>query len=266
VELPRDFQTSKAEYIRPINGTTLYGTCILPYDFDSNDDVQCYVLTQEHPWTMYFVEAETVPAHTPFLFEKKNKNATSISFVMQASNFGITVHATHDTTEPVPTVIPDGKTAADYGPYIGGHDIKAQETAWSSDPIATGVHWETRGYYIQEELQPDPQMFYLAGNKFWQAQNMNRETLQLKAHRATYHGEWRYELESTSGQAPHFSIVLADREGNEEQLTDIQMEQLNEVVLGYTIYDAQGRRQPTLQQGLNFIHYSDGTVKKIIKK
>ena len=54
-----------------------YGTIILPYDFTSNDDIQCYVLTQEHPKTMYFVEATTVPAHTPFLYEKLSSSTSS---------------------------------------------------------------------------------------------------------------------------------------------------------------------------------------------
>lgn len=268
IELPYSFQTNRAEYSRKMPSGSKYGTIILPYDFTSNSSIQCYVLNQEHPGKMYFVEATTVPAHTPFLFEKKSSGTTA-SFVMEdaTGNFGITVHATRDTSVPVPAEIPDGMTADDYGPYKGSYTITAQPTTGSA-PIAENLFWETRGYYETTVLDEDENMFYIAQNKFWQAKNMQSADgkLTVYPHRATYHGNWTYAFEEPSG-ARFFDIGILDMDDEDVVTSLIEVGRQYQAEYEATaIYDTMGRQQQHLGKGLNIIRKSDGSIRKYIKK
>ena len=112
IELPRDFKAARAQYSRTMS--TKFGTCVLPYEFHSNSDIQAYTLTQEHPKTMYFEEAATVPAHTAFLFQKLG-NAEFIEGELGGA-YNITVKATRDTS-------------SDDGPYEIENNVTAQATA-----------------------------------------------------------------------------------------------------------------------------------------
>ena len=271
IELPYSFQTNRAEYSRKMPSGSKYGTIILPYDFTSNSSIQCYVLNQEHPGTMYFEEAETVPAHTPFLYDKLSSGTTA-SFVMEdaTGNFGITVHATRDTSVEAPadpSDIPAGMTEDDYGPYKGSYTITAQPTTGSA-PIAENLFWETRGYYETTVLDEDENMFYIAQNKFWQAKNMQSADgkLTVYPHRATYHGNWTYAFEEPSG-ARFFDIGILDMDDEDVVTSLIEVGRQYQAEHEATaIYDTMGRQQQHLGKGLNIIRKSDGSIRKYIKK
>ena len=268
IEIPREFKTNRAEYSRTMASGRKYGTIVLPYDFTSNDDIQCYVLTQEHPKTMYFVEAETVPAHTPFLYEKLSSGTTA-SFVMvdDTGNFGITVHATRDTSIPFPEEMPDGMTADDYGPYLGSYTITASKNVGAMAE-AENLVWETRGYYETTVIDEDENMFYIAQDKFWQAKDMTSTDgkLTVYPHRATFHGNWNYELDEVSG-ARFFNIstLNADDEKTVTSLIEAGWERQIEND-DITVYDMQGRQQQHFVKGMNIVRKSDGSTRKVVKK
>ena len=257
IELPRDFKAKKAQYSRPsMQAARKYGTCILPYAFHSNSDIQAYTLSEEHPETMYFVEADIVPAHTPFLFQKLG----SAQFIMNGSttdSYDITVHKTHDTSVSAPSPLPDGKTAKDYGPYSPDdpYVIDAKDHVGAT-PEETGLSWTTKGYYVSDAVGPDDQTFYIAQDKFWLTQG----SVTLPPHRATFCGTLHY---TTGSGAPSFSISIGRSDGSTTRIdaSDIDREDVEA-----TYYDAQGRRIPELRQGLNIVRTSDGIVRKVMVK
>lgn len=259
IELPHDFKTKKAQYSRTMSRK--YGTVILPYDFTSNDDIQCYTMTQEHTKTMYFVPTQTVPAHTPFLFEKKS-SGDKASFTMQDANYGITVYATRDTSVPVPAELPEGETEANYGPYEVTYDnIKAQEKVGSAD--GETMTWTTRGYYVNQTVADFSDTYYIASDKFYLADGK----LTLYPHRATFVGSWKYGLSGGNTGAPFLNIGIIGADGEEQELTAIESAELFNTVNGISaIFDAQGRRLQQLQPGLNIVHMEDGTVRKVMGK
>ena len=245
IELPHDFKTKKAQYSRTMSRK--YGTVILPYDFTSNDDIQCYTMTQEHTKTMYFVPTQTVPAHTPFLFEKKS-SGDKASFIMEDANYGITVKATKDTETD--------------GPYeVTYENIKAQEKVGSAD--GQTMTWKTRGYYVNQTVADYSNTYYIASDKFYLADG----ELTLYPHRATFVGSWNYELSGDDADAPFLNVGIIGADGEEQELTAIESAELFNTVNGISaIFDAQGRRLQQLQPGLNIVHMEDGTVRKVMGK
>ena len=241
IEFPRDFKTNKAEYSRAMS--TTYGSVVLPYAFKTNADIQAYTLDAEHTETMYFVDAETIPAHTPFAF-KKLGNA---EFVMEdaTGNFGITVKATQTTS------------AAEGGaPYAHTENLGG---------------WTTKGYYVNETVGDYDGTFYIAGDKFYKAD----DALTMYPHRVTFHGAW--ETEPTTETPARFFEIATISKPEEEQTEEVPLETddreladaieaadlRKEVREALAIYDAQGRMQNELKKGLNIIRRQDGTVRKV---
>ena len=239
IELPRDFQAKKAQYSRPTM-TRKFGTCILPYAFHSNSDIQAYTLNEEHRETMYFVETDIVPAHTPFLFQKLG-TAAFIENEGTTDSYDITVKATKDTKVE--------------GPYLL-EDYYTIDATTGSTPDATGLKWSTRGYYINETVSQENGWFYIAQDKFWEMQS----NITMYPHRAMFGGSLYY---TTGSGAPSFNIVIAGHNGNTTRIdaSDIDREDGEA-----TYYDAQGRRIPELRPGLNIVRTSDGIVRKVMVK
>ena len=231
IELPRAFKAAKAQYSRTMS--TKFGTCVLPYEFHSNSDIQAYTLTQEQPKFMYFDEAATVPAHTAFLFQKLG-NAEFIEGELGGA-YNITVNATRDTS-------------SDDGPYENVYDkVKAADTFQT---------WKTQGHYVNKVIEANEGTFYIAQDKFWKA---TTETT-IPAHRATFTGEWYYP---ENQGAPSFSIMLADHNGETTTISALDVDR-EDAAPQY--YDASGRRQSELQPGLNIVRKADGTVVKVMRK
>lgn len=239
IELPRDFKAAKAQYSRTMS--TEFGTCVLPYDFHSNADIQAYTLKQEHPTTMYFDEAATVPAHTAFLFQKSGneENAAFIEGELGGA-YNITVKATHDTSVD--------------GPYVTENEVTAQETT-ATAPVANQT-WKAQGYYVNKEIEADENTFYIAQDKFWKA---TTETT-IPAHRATFFGEWYYPQNQS---APSFSIMIAKHNGETTSISALDIDRDEDAASEY--YDASGRRHNELQPGLNILRKADGTIVKVLK-
>ena len=229
IELPYSFQTNRAQYSRTMS--TKFGTCVLPYEFHSNSNIQAYTLTQEHPATMYFEEADVVPAHTSFLFQKLG-NAEFIEGEL-GGDYNITVNATHDTSVD--------------GPYTHNYDVKAEET--------TQI-WTTKGYYVNKVIDADNGTFYIAQDKFWKA---TTETT-IPPHRATFCGAWYYP---ESQGAPSFSIMIADHNGGATRISALDIDR-EDAAPDY--FDASGRRHNEPQPGLNIVRKADGTVVKMMRK
>ena len=245
IELPRDFYANKAQYHREMS--TKYGTVVLPYDFTSNDEIQCYTLSQEHTKTMYFVPTETVPAHTPFLFEKKSSGNT-VSFIMEdkSGNYGITINATKDTE-------------VEY-PYEKSFDIPAQKTVASD--IEKTMTWTTKGYYVTQTVDDHSNTYYIANDKFYKADG----ALTIYPHRVTFVGSWNYDLSDEDAGAPFLNVGIIGADGEEKELTAIESAELFNTVNGIkAIYDVQGRRLQQMQPGLNIVHMEDGRILKVKK-
>ena len=242
IELPREFKTAKAEYSRTMNAATQYGTVILPYEFTTNESVQAYLLRAEHTGTMWYEEVESVPAHTPFFYSKKTASNTNVNFNKTVANYGITVEATHTTSN-----------AEDGQPY----------------DAASGMDgWTTKGYYITETVDArSGNTYYISGDKFWRATG----TLKMYPHRVTYQGQWQYDPDATEAPAMFNVITMGASETGDdlpsEVSTAIEAAHLRSLQQNARdIYDAQGRRQSELKSGLNIVRMADGTTVKIVKR
>jgi len=242
IELPREFKTTKAEYSRTMNAATQYGTVILPYEFTTNESVQAYLLRAEHTGTMWYEEVESVPAHTPFFYSKKTASDTNVNFNKTVANYGITVKATHTTSN-----------AEDGEPY----------------GAASGMDgWTTKGYYITETVDASSgNTYYISGDKFWRATG----TLKMYPHRVTYQGQWQYDPDATEAPAMLNVITMGASETGDdlpsEVSTAIEAAHLRSLQQNARdIYDAQGRRQSELKSGLNIVRMADGTTVKIVKR
>ena len=242
IEFPREFKTTKAEYSRTMKAATQYGTVILPYEFTTNESVQAYLLRAEHTGTMWYEEVESVPAHTPFFYSKKTASDTNVNFNKTVANYGITVEATHTTSN-----------AEDGEPY----------------DAASGMDgWRTKGYYITETVDArSGNTYYISGDKFWRATG----TLKMYPHRVTYQGQWQYDPDATEAPAMLNIITMGASETGDdlpsEVSTAIEAAHLRSLQQNARdIYDAQGRRQSELKSGLNIVRMADGTTVKIVKR
>ena len=242
IEFPREFKTAKAEYSRTMNAATQYGTVILPYEFTTNESVQAYLLRAEHTGTMWYEEVESVPAHTPFFYSKKTASDTNVNFNKTVANYGITVEATHTTSN-----------AEGGAPY----------------DAASGMDgWRTKGYYITETVDArSGNTYYISGDKFRRATG----TLKMNPHRVTYQGQWQYDPDATEAPAMLNIITMGASETGDnlpsEVSTAIEAAHLRSLQQNARdIYDAQGRRQSELKSGLNIVRMADGTTVKIVKR
>ena len=242
IEFPREFKTTKAEYSRTMKAATQYGTVILPYEFTTNESVQAYLLRAEHTGTMWYEEVESVPAHTPFFYSKKTAGDTNVNFNKTVANYGITVEATHTTSN-----------AEGGAPY-------------DADSGMDG--WTTKGYYITETVDASSgNTYYISDDKFWHATG----TLKMYPHRVTYQGQWQYGPDATEAPAMLNVITMGASETGDdlpsEVSTAIEAAHLHSLQQNARdIYDAQGRRQSELKSGLNIVRMADGTTVKIVKR
>ena len=239
VELPRSFKANEAVYTRKMKAATQYGTVVLPYQFVSNESVQAYTLSDEHTETMFFVEAASVPAHTPFFYAKKTSSAVLADFTTTdgSGGFGITVSSTRPTS------------AAEGGsPYTG----------------STGKDsWSTKGFYITEEIDVTNEpinTFYITGDKFVMATG----TLKMNPHRATFQGRW--ERGGSSVEAPTLFSIDIQSATDDDLPTEIKQaldaaEQQR--LQPQSVCDAQGRRLATMRPGLNIVRMADGSFRKL---
>jgi len=226
IELPREFKTAKAEYHRTMNSN--YGSVVLPYDFTTNENIQAYTLDEEHTETMYFKDATTVAAHTPFAFKKLQSGDTA-DFVMTDEGFGITVKATHTTSAK------EGGAPYTHSENLGG--------------------WTTKGYYINETVTDYNGAFYIAGDRFYKAS----AALKLYPHRVTFHGAWTKS--GTSGEAQFYNINTVS---DSETITAIEAADLRHTrSVAAEVYDVAGRRLPEMVKGLNIVRMNDGRVRKV---
>lgn len=138
------FTATNASYIRNMpsyddNGTTAYrewGTLILPYPLQSDDNIQYYVLSElvegETSWMSFTEENGVIPPNTPVVFASKgNSNVTALG----SGNVSL--------------------TTAEQG--NSGTDING---------------WKLTGVYSQTSLsdsQIDGTIYYVAQDKFWRA-------------------------------------------------------------------------------------------------
>ncbi len=146
IELPRNFKTQAAEYKRTMSNS--YGSVVLPYAFTTNSNIQAYTLNAEYTGMMYFKDAKTVAAHTPFAF-KKLASGTEAIFTMTNNNFGITVYATRSTN-----AAEDTRTGAKGSPYTAGTNLSG---------------WMAKGYYVTETVNDYSDAYYIANEKFYKA-------------------------------------------------------------------------------------------------
>ena len=226
IELPREFKTARAEYSRTMSNN--YGSVVLPYAFTTDANIQAYTLDEEHTETMYFKDATTVAAHTPFAF-KKLQSGNTADFVMTDEGFGITVEATHTTSAK------EGGEPYTHSENLGG--------------------WTTKGYYINETVADYDGAFYIAGDKFYKAS----AALTLYPHRVTFHGAWTKS--GTSGDAQFYNINTVS---DSETITAIEAADLRHTrSVAAEVYDVAGRRLPEMVKGLNIVRMNDGSVRKV---
>ena len=75
---PEDFTATAASYERNVEATTKYGTICLPFEVNSDSDVQYYYIDRIEDGTLCLTEVATLEAGTPAVFAKLTDNATII--------------------------------------------------------------------------------------------------------------------------------------------------------------------------------------------
>lgn len=239
IEIPRDFITNEAVYIRTMPAGAEIGTVMLPYDFASNDSIQAYTLIGENATHMRFESTNVVPANTPFVFKVKiaREDGTAHFWMKdETGNFGITIHKTIGYDE-------DGKSTIDTDYFSTAYDYNG---------------WTARGYYVNQIVPKNVETFFLnrAGTKFCQA----TQDVTLYPHRATFHGTYEYPLNGNS-DAKSFDLETVDL-----PTAIAEADTREEINKAQAIFDMQGRRIATLQKGINIIRMKDGTTKKLVLK
>ena len=186
---------------------------------------------------MYFKNAQTVAAHTPFAYKKLAGDSGWVYFTMKdrSNNFGITVEATRSTN-----AAEDTWTGTKGEPYTANTNLGG---------------WMAKGYYVAETVNDYSDAYYIANEKFYKADG----ALTMYPHRVTFHGAWT----KGTGNAKFFNIET----GDDEVITAIEAAETEQTLREATgIYDASGRQQTAVRKGLNIVRVSDGTVKKVIVK
>ncbi|MBQ6204979.1 MAG: BspA family leucine-rich repeat surface protein [Prevotella sp.] len=240
IELPHAFKTNRAEYTRTMSNT--YGSVVLPYDFTSNENIQAYTLKAEIRGAMYFVDAATVPAHTPFAFKKIGD--ADFTMTDDTENFGITVEATKDTNGD---------------PYT-------TECTVNITGRGTTYTWGTKGYYVDQTVSDYSDAFYIASDKFYKADG----TLKMHPHRVTFHGAWLLDdgsASGTSGGAKFYEMSFMDNDDETTLIEAIEAADQHRTQRdAETICDMQGRPSQQLQRGVNIVRMKDGSVRKVVRK
>ena len=240
IELPHAFKTNRAEYTRTMSNT--YGSVVLPYDFTSNENIQAYTLKAEIRGAMYFVDAATVPAHTPFAFKKIGD--ADFTMTDDTENFGITVEATKDTNGD---------------PYT-------TECTVNITGRGTTYTWGTKGYYVDQTVSDYSDAFYIASDKFYKADG----TLKMHPHRVTFHGAWLLDdgsASGTSGGAKFYEMSFMDNDDETTLIEAIEAADQHRTQRdAETICDMQGRPSQRLQRGVNIVRMKDGSVRKVVRK
>ncbi|MBR3115370.1 MAG: hypothetical protein IKH47_06300, partial [Bacteroidaceae bacterium] len=75
---PEDFTATATSYERNVEATTKYGTICLPFEVNSDSDVQYYYIDRIEDGTLCLTEVATLEAGTPAVFAKLTDNATTI--------------------------------------------------------------------------------------------------------------------------------------------------------------------------------------------
>jgi len=78
------FNAVNASYSRTVNNT--YGTIVLPYDFESDENVQFYTFDRINGNSLFISEVDEVYAGTPVLFKKKT-SATTLTIPATDSDY-----------------------------------------------------------------------------------------------------------------------------------------------------------------------------------
>lgn len=152
--LNRAFTSNACIYLRPMGEETDWGTLIMPFPLESNDDIQYYrlesVVEGENSW-MNFTSVDKVEANTPVVFIKKVSGSTNV-------------------------------TATGSGEVQMTNSIQGQEGS-----VTAG--WSLEGVYSSTSLPSsslDGSVYYIAQNKFWKANSSTGLT--IPAFRAYFHG------------------------------------------------------------------------------
>ena len=168
------FNTVSGSYSRSMSSESQWGTLILPFPVESDDDIQYYVLQSvtngESSW-MNFAEADVVEGNTPVVYFKKQENAEMVS----ARGSGMTLKTTDV----------QGRSGADY------------------------AGWWLEGVYSSTTLPEsslDGTIYYIAQNKFWKGNSSTGLT--IPAFRAYFHGE-----SSNSAKSFNVRIIDGDVTG-----------------------------------------------------
>ena len=232
IEFPRTFRAAIAEYSRSMTGKT-YGSVILPYAFESNDDIQAYILSSSKGENqLTFAKASSVPAHTPFVFKKINAAANNAQLIMTNADYGIIVNATRSTNAAEDTW--DASTSYTGAPY----------------EVSTSLSgWKSLGYYIREDVTDYDGLYFVQNDKFKAADG----TLNLYDHRVLFRPD-------AAGAAKTFSLTFVDDAG----VTAVDAAEVEAGTVDAAVYDASGRRMDKARRGMNIVRMSDGTIRKVV--
>jgi hypothetical protein len=232
IEFPHTFRAARAEYSRSMAGKT-YGSVILPYAFESNDDIQAYILSSSKGENqLTFAKASYVPEHTPFVFKKINAAANNAQLIMTNADYGIIVNATRSTNAAEDTW--DASTSYTGAPY----------------EVSTSLSgWKSLGYYVKEDVTDYDGLYFVQNDKFKAADG----TLNLYDHRVLFRPD-------AAGAAKSFSLTFVDDAG----VTAVDAAEVEAGTVDAAVYDASGRRIDKARRGMNIVRMSDGTVRKVI--
>lgn len=213
--------------------TSRWGTVILPYELNSNDDVTYYQLSAVGDAKMTFSPVESVPANTPTVYRFNN----------EASSYQYDASTTEPTLIELPSMpLVDTETDVDGWRIAGFYEQKIYNK-------------ETMEISSDEEMAAFlSRVRYISKDKFMTA----TKSLTIKPYRSVF----MYTGENVQ-MAQSFTLSIED-EGVTTDINAVMTDDGIEEV--EAIYDLNGQRKNSIQRGVNIIRTADGKTRKFIKK
>lgn len=123
---PADFTAKSASYSRPVAVSDNYGAICLPYNVESNDDIQYYTVESVADGVLTVDVADAVEAGVPAIFMKKNAEAESI--VVTTENATVVSAVVEQTGESTLVGTFDGVTVS--GELVGNSYYVKNDKCW----------------------------------------------------------------------------------------------------------------------------------------
>lgn len=219
-----------------------WGTVVLPYELESNDNIAYYELTAADISNakLEFTKVAKVAPNTPTVFR-----------IISGNQYDASVEG------PVTIEIPEDWGDFDLGKWcdVGNDDVEWWLDGWYYEQT---IDVNNDSYFFDDHgNKKDIGIMYISGDKFYHATG----TVTVKPYRAIFEA---YGVDWSSSSSS-VRITFKDDNGIMTTIESI-MEENGEFTDVEAIYDLNGRQRNSIRRGVNIVRTADGRVRKFVKK